>query len=101
MGFEASEESLHQNVLSGAPLRIGITLGDPAEMEIVEAALASGKLDQAFEYHVIGKRGGARAGEPTPDTALAARAALEEAAALLDTGEIAAVVATVRKAHQP
>jgi 4-hydroxy-L-threonine phosphate dehydrogenase PdxA len=80
--------------LSSAPLRIGITLGDPAGIgpEIVETALASGKLDAAFEYRVIGQRGNARAGEPNPETALAARAALEEAAALLDAGEIAAVV---------
>jgi 4-hydroxythreonine-4-phosphate dehydrogenase len=94
VGFEASEESLHQNVLSSAPLRIGITLGDPAGIgpEIVEAALASGKLDRAFEYRVIGHGGCARAGEPTPETARAARAALEEAAALLAAGEIAAVV---------
>lgn len=80
--------------MSGAPLRIGITLGDPAGIgpEIVEAALASGKLDRAFEYRVIGKRDSARAGEPTPETARAACAALEEAAALLAAGEFAAVV---------
>ena len=80
--------------MNGAPLRIGITLGDPAGIgpEIVEAALASGKLDRAFEYRVIGQRGSARAGEPTPETARAARAALEETAALLGAGEIAAVV---------
>ena len=50
---------------------IGITLGDPAGIgpEIVQAALASGKLDAAFTYRVVGERGNAIAGEPTPDTA--------------------------------
>ena len=73
---------------------IGITLGDPAGIgpEIVEAALASGKLDAACTYRVIGERGNAVAGQPTPETARAALAALEDAAAMLRAGEIAAVV---------
>ena len=73
---------------------IGITLGDPSGIgpEIVEAALASGKLDAACTYRVLGERGNAVAGQPTPDTARAALAALEESAALLRAGEIAAVV---------
>ena len=77
-----------------APRCIGITLGDPAGIgpEIVDAALASGKLDPAFSYRVIGARGNAVAGEPTGDTARAARLALEESVDLLRRGEIAAVV---------
>ena len=73
---------------------IGITLGDPAGIgpEIVDAALASEKLNAACSYRVIGERGDAVPGEPTPDTARAALAALEESAALLRAGEIAAVV---------
>ena len=73
---------------------IGITLGDPAGIgpEIVTAALASGKLDARFEYRVIGETADARPGEPTPATARAALAALEESARLLRTGGIAAVV---------
>ncbi len=73
---------------------IGITLGDAAGIgpEIVAAALASGKLDARFEYRVIGETAGARPGEPTPATARAARAALEESARLLRAGDIAAVV---------
>ena len=73
---------------------IGITLGDPAGIgpEIIDAALASGKLDAAFTYRVIGERGNAVAGEPTLDTARAAGAALEESIELLRKGEIAAVV---------
>ena len=73
---------------------IGITLGDPAGIgpEIVAAALASGKLEAACTYRVIGERGKAVAGEPTPETARAALVMLEEAVALLRTGEIAGVV---------
>ena len=73
---------------------IGITLGDPAGIgpEIVEAALASGKLDAACTFRVIGERGKAVAGEPTPETARAALVMLDEAVALLRTGEIAGVV---------
>ncbi len=73
---------------------IGITLGDAAGIgpEVVEAALASGKLDAAWEYRVIGERGRAQPGAPTPETARAAIAALEEAARLGNAGEIAAVV---------
>ena len=73
---------------------IGITLGDPAGIgpEVVEAALASGKLDDGFEYRIIGSRDDALAGEPTSDTARAALTALEDAAAMLRSGELAAVV---------
>ena len=73
---------------------IGITLGDPAGIgpEIVAAALASGKLDAGFKYRLVGERGDAVPGQPAPATARAALAALEESAALLRAGEIAAVV---------
>ena len=73
---------------------IGITRGDAAGIgpEVVAAALASGKLDARFEYRVIGEKADARPGEPTPATARAALAALEESARLLRAGEIAAVV---------
>ncbi len=77
-----------------APLCIGITLGDPAGIgpEIVEAALASGLLDPTFTYRVIGDRGNAVAGQPTPETARAARQALEDSVGLLRCAEIAAIV---------
>jgi 4-hydroxythreonine-4-phosphate dehydrogenase len=73
---------------------IGITLGDAAGIgpEVVEAALASGKLPGGFEYRIIGERAGTRPGEPTEASARAAVAALEEAARLAKAGEIAAVV---------
>lgn len=78
---------------SPRPPRIGITVGDPAGIgpEVVEAALASGRLDPACSYHLIGGRSAARPGEPTPETARAAHAALEEAASLLLRREIDAV----------
>ena len=78
--------------LSSSP-SIGITLGDPAGIgpEIIDAALASGKLDGGVHYCIIGKRD-AVAATPTTESALMALAALEEAAALLRDGGIAGVV---------
>lgn len=73
---------------------IGITLGDQAGIgpEVVEAALASGRLDSGCDYRVIGDRVEAVPGAPSPRTARAALDALEEAARLLKNGEIDAVV---------
>jgi 4-hydroxythreonine-4-phosphate dehydrogenase len=72
---------------------IALTLGDSAGIgpEIIDAALASGKLPTQFHYRIIGDRVG-NAGAPTDDTAGAALSALEEAAALAKSGDIAAVV---------
>ena len=76
------------------PLRIGITLGDPAGLgpEIVRSALESGKLANDLDYKVIGQVGAAVAGAPSPDSARAALAAMEEAASLANSGEIDAIV---------
>lgn len=73
---------------------IGITLGDPAGIgpEVARAALNSGQLDPEFDYRVLGATGSARAGEPNDDSARAALDALEEAAALLRSRDICAVV---------
>jgi 4-hydroxythreonine-4-phosphate dehydrogenase len=73
---------------------IGITLGDAAGVgpEVVHAALESGRLDPGFSYRLLGNTAGATPGVPTPETARDALAALEEAARLAPTGEIAAVV---------
>jgi len=73
--------------------RIGITLGDPAGIgpEIVRGALASGKLPDA-DYRILGEAEGHSLGEPTPESARAAQAALEEAARFALAGEIDAVV---------
>jgi 4-hydroxythreonine-4-phosphate dehydrogenase len=73
--------------------RIGITPGDPAGIgpEIIRAALASGKLPDA-DYQLLGKTEDHSLGQPTPDSARVAQAALEEAAQLALAGEIDAVV---------
>ena len=73
---------------------IGITRGDAAGIgpEIISAALVSGRLPPEFEYRVIGEIGAAQPGRPCPDTAQAARAALEESARMALAGEIDAVV---------
>ena len=76
------------------PLRIGITLGDPAGIgpEIVRSALESGKLASDIDYKVIGQVGAVVAGTPSPDSARGALAAMEEAAFLANSGEIDAIV---------
>ena len=73
---------------------ICITLGDAAGIgpEIIDTALRSGRLPTEFQYRVIGRQDDAKRGEPTPATAIAAREALEESAALALSGEIDAVV---------
>ena len=74
---------------------IGVTLGDAAGIgpEVVAAALASGQLDAAFEYRVIGEPVvGTVPGQPTPDTARAAWNGLEAAVAGALRGDLAAVV---------
>jgi 4-hydroxythreonine-4-phosphate dehydrogenase len=74
--------------------RIGITLGDPAGIgpEIVRAALKSGKIPRAVDYKVVGKYPECSSGQPTPETARAAAAALEEIVDLARKGELDAVV---------
>ena len=76
------------------PKRIGITLGDCAGIgpEIVEAALASGQLPDTTDYRLIGSYPKCSLGNPTPETARAAGAALEQAVKLAQAGEIDAVV---------
>ena len=72
-----------------------MTLGDAAGIgpEVVAAALSSGKLDQGFEYRVIGPRlPGVIPGQPTAESAGAAWQGLEEAAAGAIRGDLAAVV---------
>ena len=73
---------------------IGITLGDAAGVgpEVIRGALESGKLPPVFTYRVLGNAQGATPGNPTPQTARDALAALEHASSLAANGEIAAVV---------
>ena len=74
--------------------RIGITLGDCAGIgpEIVELALRSGRIPDSTEYVVIGRQPNCKPGEPTPETARAAAAALEEAVTLARRGELNAII---------
>ncbi len=76
------------------PIRIGITLGDPAGIgpEVIEKAFGSGKLRAGAEFQVIGERGTTKAGEPSKDSARAALGAMEEAARRAGAGELDAVV---------
>ena len=73
---------------------IGITLGDPAGIgaEIVEQALKSGRIGDSADFRVIGIYPPCTPGEPTPATARAAAAALDEAVDLANRGVIDAVV---------
>ncbi|MGI8601685.1 MAG: 4-hydroxythreonine-4-phosphate dehydrogenase PdxA [Verrucomicrobiales bacterium] len=74
---------------------IGLTLGDPAGIgpEIIAAAQVSARLDARFDYRIIGAvPPGTVPGRPTPASARAAWDALKDAAGLLNSGEIAAVV---------
>ena len=75
------------------PLRIGITLGDPAGVgpEIIRTALASEKRPRDVDCRVIGDVGNAVAGVPTADSARVALAAMEQAVALAISGEIDAI----------
>src|SRR5438874_6088623 len=82
--------------------RIGITLGDCAGIgpEIVEAALKSGRLSRAADYQIIGDYPLCSLGKPTPETARAAAAALEQAVALANAGKLDGVVtAPIHKAN--
>src|SRR6476660_5540229 len=74
--------------------RVGITLGDCAGIgpEIVELALNSRRVPDSIEYVVLGRQPSCKPGEPTPETARAAAAALEEAVTLARRGELEAIV---------
>jgi 4-hydroxythreonine-4-phosphate dehydrogenase len=80
--------------MSTNKLRIGITLGDCAGIgpEIVALALKSGRVRDSAEYVVLGRQPDCKPGQPTPETARAAAAALEEAVTLVRRGELNAIV---------
>jgi 4-hydroxythreonine-4-phosphate dehydrogenase len=71
-----------------------ITLGDPAGIgpEVIDAALASGRLPGGFDFRVIGDRFAGVPGKPTRESAKAALGALQESARLLRETDAAAVV---------
>ena len=74
--------------------RIGITLGDPAGIgsEIVRAVLQSQRFVDRADLLVVGDYPTCSLGKPTPETARAAAAALEEAVELAKRGSIEAIV---------
>src|SRR5204862_1663338 len=74
--------------------RIGITLGDCAGIgpEIVELALKSGRVPDSTEYVLLGRQPNCKPGVPTPETARAAAAALEETVTLARRNELEAIV---------
>jgi len=76
------------------PLRIGITLGDPAGIgpEVMKAALGSMEIAAGCGVELIGSTVGHILGKPTDASARAAVEAMEEAARRLLAGEIQAVV---------
>jgi 4-hydroxythreonine-4-phosphate dehydrogenase len=76
------------------PLRIGITIGDPAGIgpEVMHAALGSMEIAAECGVELIGSTVGHIPGKPTDASARAAVEAMEEAARRLLAGEIQAVV---------
>ncbi|MEX1115154.1 MAG: 4-hydroxythreonine-4-phosphate dehydrogenase PdxA [Akkermansiaceae bacterium] len=74
--------------------RIVITLGDPAGVgpEVIDLALASGKIPAGFEIEVLGNRSAGIAGKPDAISAAAALTALDEAVHQLKDGRADAVV---------
>lgn len=74
--------------------RILITLGDPAGVgpEVIDLALAAGGIPADFEIEILGDRKAGTPGNPTPRSAAAALAALDEAVQRLKNGTADAVV---------
>jgi 4-hydroxythreonine-4-phosphate dehydrogenase len=74
--------------------RILITLGDPAGIgpEVVDKAMASGKLPTNCRFDLIGDRSAGTPGKPDKRSAAAALAALEHAVTQLKLGRADAVV---------
>lgn len=89
-GYQSIEMASGTN----APVRIAVTVGDPAGIgpDIVRQALASPQLDREACFEVLGDHGAARPGQPTPEGAYAAFSALESAAAGALEGRYAGVV---------
>lgn len=73
---------------------LGLTIGDPAGIgpEILRACLADPARPASCDFRVIGSAEGYPPGSPSPASARAALDALEEAAALLASGDIQGVV---------
>jgi len=74
--------------------RILVTLGDTAGIgpEVVDRALASGKLPSGYEIELLGDRSAGTPGKPDGRSAAAALAALDQAVAAMKLGRAHAVV---------
>jgi 4-hydroxythreonine-4-phosphate dehydrogenase len=74
--------------------RVLVTLGDPAGIgpEVIDLALASGKIPTGFEIEVLGDRQAGTPGKPDARSAAAALEALEESVRRLKDGTADAVV---------
>jgi len=74
--------------------RVLITLGDPAGVgpEVIDLALASGKIPAGHEIEIIGDRSAGIPGKPDARSAAGAMAALDEAVRRLKDGSADAVV---------
>jgi len=74
--------------------RILITLGDPAGIgpEVIDQALASGKLPTGFDFEILGDRSAGIPGKPNLASARAALDALHESVRQIKTGRAHAVV---------
>lgn len=74
--------------------RIAITLGDPSGIgpEVVNGALADPRIAGLAEFTILGSTDGFEPGRPTPASARAAFAALEEAVAGAKSGKFDGVV---------
>ncbi len=74
--------------------RIIITIGDPAGIgpEVVDLAIASGRLPEGYDFTVIGDRSAGTPGKPDAASAGAALAALHAAVEELQSGRAQAVV---------
>lgn len=95
MDRETPEEGLRQDFLTvSGPLRIAVTVGDPAGIgpEVVGMALGSPDLDRSCLFEIVGPSGPVQPGHPTIKGAKAAFEALEAAASGLLEGRYAAVV---------
>lgn len=78
----------------GAPLRIAVTVGDPAGVgpEVAQSALNAPDLDRNCCFEYVGPSRSVHPGQPNEDGALAALKALEEACEGLRAGYFAGVV---------
>ena len=93
MDRTAETRRLHRKIfVKTGPLRMGLTLGDPAGVGPEILAKVAQRLGKKIRFCLIGSRRGVRPGRPTQAGAREAWRALEESVRLLRAGDIQAVV---------